>query len=178
MAGLRSDLRTLAATLYNGPPLTNMRESSSTGTGVCDGPCPGNPCTTYPHLGPPQLGQALLPSSQPPIYQLHSAIPSCILPQPSALTQITNGATIGSHSLPERGLVIPDVPTRHSDGSHTPRAASWKQIVKHWTDGDPKCGLLLPLRDWPPEWIRGKNKKFFAMKYHQRSVIALEFLDR
>lgn len=36
----------------------------------------------------------------------------------------------------------------------------WKQIVKHWTDSDPKCGLLLLLWDWPPKWIHGKNKNF------------------
>ncbi|KAG1906357.1 uncharacterized protein F5891DRAFT_1138182 [Suillus fuscotomentosus] len=180
VAGLRSDLRTLAATLYNGQ-LTNLPNSRSS-TGMCNAPHsstllsnPGNPCIVHHSSG------SLPPSSESqPCYP---AIPSSTLPQPSALTRITDGATIlevGSRSLvlPEKGLVIPDVPTRHPDGTHTPRAASWRQIVKHWTDGDPKHGLLLPLRDWPPEWIRGKNKKFFAMKYHQRSVIALEFLDQ
>ncbi|KAG1901248.1 uncharacterized protein F5891DRAFT_1144993 [Suillus fuscotomentosus] len=169
VAGLRSDLHTLAATLYNGTGMCNAPHSSTLLSN------PGNPCIVHHSSG------SLPPSSESqPCYP---AIPSSTLSQPSALTRITDGATIlevGSRSLvlPEKGLVIPDVPTRHPDGTHTPRAASWRQIVKHWTDGDPKHGLLLPLRDWPPEWIRGKNKKFFAMKYHQRSVIALEFLNR
>ncbi|KAG2082120.1 uncharacterized protein F5147DRAFT_660578 [Suillus discolor] len=177
VAGLQSDLRTLAATLYNGQ-LTNLPNSPSS-TGMCNAPHsstllsnPGNPCVVHHSSQPPSS------ESQPRC----PAILSSTLPQPSALTQITDSGIVqvGSHSLvpPEKGLVIPDVPTRHPDGTHTPRAASWRQIVKHWTDGDPKHRLLLPLRDWPPEWIRGKNKKFFAMKYHQRSVIALEFLDR
>ncbi|KAG0705254.1 hypothetical protein DFH29DRAFT_997043 [Suillus ampliporus] len=125
---------------------------------------PGNSRTTYPCPSP----------SNPPVSQPRPAVPSSILPQPSALTQLGTG----SHLLPEKGLVIPDIPTRCSDRSHTPRAASWRQIMKHWTDGDPECGLLVPLRDWPPKWICRKNKKFFAMKYHQCSVIALEFLDQ
>ncbi|KAJ7814603.1 hypothetical protein B0H14DRAFT_2604000 [Mycena olivaceomarginata] len=55
-------------------------------------------------------------------------------------------------------LVIPDIP--------------------HWVDGDPVHGLEKPLRDWPKEWLAGSNKPKFAMKYHDRRVIATEYLTR
>lgn len=89
-------------------------------------------------------------STQPPSSESQPcpAILSSIFPEPSALTQTTNGAVIQvdlRSLLSEKGLVVPDVPKRHSDESHIPRAASWKQIVKHWTDSDPEHGLLLPL---------------------------------
>ncbi|KAG0702302.1 hypothetical protein DFH29DRAFT_805105 [Suillus ampliporus] len=95
-----------------------------------------------------------------------------------SLSQITCNGTNGFRPLPEKGLLIPDVPVQRTDGSFPPRKDSWKQIIQHWLKGDPACGLHLPLRDWPGEWIRGKNKDLFATKYKQRSVIALEFLER
>ncbi|KAG1889608.1 uncharacterized protein F5891DRAFT_1073509, partial [Suillus fuscotomentosus] len=108
VAGLRSDLHTLTAMLYNGQ-LTHLPNSLSS-TGMCNA--------------------------------LHSS---------TLLSNLGNPCII-----------------HHSSGSQPPssEAASWRQIMKHWTD------------DWLPEWIHGKNKKFFAMKYHQHLVIALEFLDQ
>ena len=93
-----------------------------------------------------------------------------------------SGRTAGGHrrttsrSLPTAGLVIPDVPIRDPNGSRRPRSESWRDIVKHWTEGDLALGLHTPLRDWPPEWTQGSNW-LFAVKYHQRSLVALEFLD-
>ncbi|KAG1750619.1 uncharacterized protein EDB91DRAFT_1108438 [Suillus paluster] len=58
------------------------------------------------------------------------------------------------------------------------RKDSWRQIIQHWTEGDPARGLHLPLRDWPADWMRGKNKALFASKYKQRAVITLECLER
>ena len=93
-----------------------------------------------------------------------------------------SGRTAGGHrrttsrSLPTAGLVIPDVPVRDPNGSRRPRSESWRDIVKHWTEGDPALGLHTPLRDWPPEWTRRDNR-LFAVKYHQRSLVALEFLN-
>lgn len=84
--------------------------------------------------------------------------------------------TSSSRSLPTAGLFIPDVPVRNPDGSRRPKSESWRDIVKHWTEGDPALGLHTPLRDWPPEWTQGNNR-LFAAKYHQRSVVALEFLN-
>ena len=84
--------------------------------------------------------------------------------------------TPSSHSVPTAGLVIPDVPVRNPNGSRRPKSESWRDIIKHWTEGDPSLGLRTPLRDWPPDWTRGSNR-LFAAKYHQRSLVALEFLD-
>ncbi|KAG6377634.1 hypothetical protein JVT61DRAFT_15454 [Boletus reticuloceps] len=74
------------------------------------------------------------------------------------------------------GLVIPGVPARNPNGSRRPKSESWWDIVKHWTEGDPALSLHTPLRDWPPEWTQ-HNNRLFAVKYHQRSLIALEFLN-
>ncbi|KAF8441343.1 hypothetical protein L210DRAFT_3503443 [Boletus edulis BED1] len=79
--------------------------------------------------------------------------------------------------LPTPGLVIPDIPVRNPDGSRRPKSESWRDIVKHWTEGDPALGLHTPLKDWPPEWTRGSNR-LFAAKHQQRSLIALEFTER
>jgi hypothetical protein len=138
MAGLQSDLCTLAAVLCKGQLTHSPAESPSHTNTMCNSDVsptlpqhPGNSRATYPCLSPPN----------PPVSQPCPAVPSSILPQPSALTRLGTG----SHLLPEKGLIIPDVPTRCFDGSHTPRAASWRQIVKHWTDGGPERGLLIPL---------------------------------
>lgn len=80
-------------------------------------------------------------------------------------------------SLPTPGLVIPDIPTRSPNGSRRPKSESWRDIIKHWTEGDPTVGLHTPLRDWPPDWTRGNNR-VFATKYQQRSLIAVEFIER
>ncbi|KAH0832355.1 hypothetical protein J3R83DRAFT_13378 [Lanmaoa asiatica] len=80
-----------------------------------------------------------------------------------------------SHRLPKAGLVIPDVPVLCADGMRRPRKESWRDIVQHWTTGDPALGLHTPLKDWPPEWIQGANR-IFATKHFEWSVIALEFL--
>lgn len=118
--------------------------------------------------------------------QLHPSLTSIhteALPSPpsvpSSTSQITNSGADGIRPLPKQGLVIPAVPGKRADGSFPPRNESWKQIVQHWLEGDPTRGLHLPLRDWPADWIRGKNKALSASKYKQRAVmIALEFLDR
>lgn len=81
-----------------------------------------------------------------------------------------------SHSLPMAGLVIPDIPVRNPDGSCHPRSDSWQDIIQHWMEGAPELGLHTPLRDWLPEWTQGANW-LFAAKYHQWSIIALEFLS-
>ncbi|KAF8428472.1 hypothetical protein L210DRAFT_988370 [Boletus edulis BED1] len=79
-------------------------------------------------------------------------------------------------SLPTAGVVIPDIPVRNPNGSRHPKCESWWDIVKHWTESDPALGLHTPLRDWPPEWTQ-HNNRLFAVKYHQRSLVTLEFLN-
>ncbi|KAI6019428.1 hypothetical protein BKA83DRAFT_4495450 [Pisolithus microcarpus] len=76
-----------------------------------------------------------------------------------------------------RGLLIPNVPVLHADGTRTPKSDSWKDIVRHWTEGEPRLGLVLPLKDWPHHYHNGPLGRQFNTKYYQRSVIASEFLD-
>ncbi|KAG6381565.1 hypothetical protein JVT61DRAFT_158 [Boletus reticuloceps] len=123
--------------------------------------CP-QPTTATVACMPPSLPSA----AQPHFESVHSASSS-----PSAQPGHTH-----VRLLPTPGLVIPDIPVRDPDGSCRPKSESWRDIVKHWTDGDPALGLHTPLKDWPPEWTRGNNR-LFAAKHQQRSLIALEFTE-
>ncbi|KAG1893196.1 uncharacterized protein F5891DRAFT_1196726 [Suillus fuscotomentosus] len=167
VAGLRSDVCRLATALTHG-------ESAMVPTGSA-GSFTIPQLSAQPH---PSFHSAMpSPPSVSPAGQLvTTSVPSSAPIQ--ALSQITNSGTNGIRQLPEQGLVIPAVPAQRADGSYPPRKESWRQIVRHWLEGDPTRGLHLPLRDWPADWIRGKNKALFASKYKQRAVIALEFLDR
>ncbi|KAG2352076.1 hypothetical protein BDR07DRAFT_1384838 [Suillus spraguei] len=69
-----------------------------------------------------------------------------------------------SGKLPTPGLVIPQIPVAHSNGTSSPKNKSWKEIIEHW------------LIDWPREWHQGANRQF-ASKYHQRATIAPEFIN-
>ncbi|KAI6001851.1 hypothetical protein EDD15DRAFT_2192597 [Pisolithus albus] len=86
---------------------------------------------------------------------------------------------IGGHpyNIP-RGLLIPNVPVLHADRTWTPKSDSWKDIMRHWTEGEPRLGLTLPLKDWPHHYHNGPLGQQFNTKYYQRSVIATEFLDK
>jgi len=73
--------------------------------------------------------------------------------------------------------LIPDIPVLNADGTRQHRRDSWREVVKQWTEGDPKRGLVVPLKDWAPEWYQGANKSLFAMKRYDRGLIALEFIN-
>ncbi|KAF9245361.1 hypothetical protein BU15DRAFT_41214 [Melanogaster broomeanus] len=96
--------------------------------------------------------------------------------QAPSLSHTKTGCGPPTHGVPMAGLLIPDVPVQNSDGTRHSKEESWRDIIKHWLASDPARGLHTPLKDWPPEWIQGKNR-VFAVKYHQRSVIALEFIN-
>ncbi|KAF8496366.1 hypothetical protein BU17DRAFT_72462, partial [Hysterangium stoloniferum] len=53
----------------------------------------------------------------------------------------------------------------------------WKQAVDHWVKGDPSQNSPA-LKDWNPEWMKGKYKKMYVEAYYQHKVVALEFLKR
>ncbi|KAG1759372.1 hypothetical protein EDD22DRAFT_849297 [Suillus occidentalis] len=163
VAGLRSDVCRLATALTCGK--STMVLAGSTGN------------FTVPQLSAVQPHPSLTTSIHAEALPSLPSIPSSTSPI-QTLGQLTNSGADGIRPLPEQGLVIPAVPAKRADGSFPPRAESWKQIVQHWLEGDPTRGLHHPLRDWPADWIRGKNKALFASKYKQRAVIALEFLDR
>ncbi|KAG2354498.1 hypothetical protein BDR07DRAFT_1494500 [Suillus spraguei] len=75
------------------------------------------------------------------------------------LTQVPATVSISQQKLPTPGLVIPQIPVAHSDGTSSPKNKSWKEI------------------DWPREWYQGANR-WFASKYHQMATIALEFINQ
>ncbi|KAI6011885.1 hypothetical protein BKA83DRAFT_4131345 [Pisolithus microcarpus] len=60
-----------------------------------------------------------------------------------------------THVSDPRGLLIPNVPVLHADGTWTPKSGSWRDIVHHWTEGEPQLGLHTPLKDWPHHYYNG-----------------------
>ncbi|KAI6016548.1 hypothetical protein EDC04DRAFT_2577386 [Pisolithus marmoratus] len=78
--------------------------------------------------------------------------------------------------LPQ-GLLILNVPILHVNGMRTLKADSWRDIVCHWTEGEPQLGLRIPLKDWPHHYYNGPHGRKFNTKYYQRSVVATEFLN-
>jgi hypothetical protein len=65
-----------------------------------------------------------------------------------------------SRPLPTEGLVIPDIPVLNEDGTRQHRRDSWQEVVKQWIEGDPKRGLVAPLKDWPPVVPGGEQVAF------------------
>jgi len=75
------------------------------------------------------------------------------------------------------GLVIPRIPVKLQNGGKTPRSESWREIVRHWTVGEPRLRLFVPLKDWPHSYYNGRHGRKFNTLYYQRGVIAKEFLE-
>ncbi|KAI5986464.1 hypothetical protein EDD15DRAFT_2200064 [Pisolithus albus] len=105
---------------------------------------------------------------------MHSASSQCMLP----LVGPHRAIIVGTHksNLP-LGLLIPNVPVLHADGARTPKSDSWRDIVCHWTEGEPQLGLHTPLKDWPHHYYNGRYGRAFNMKHYQQRVVATEFLD-
>ena len=75
------------------------------------------------------------------------------------------------------GLLIPDLPITLEDGvMQSAKADSWRIIVQHWTEGDPRLSLFLPLKDWPHHYHNGPGRQFNT-KHYQHCLITTEFLD-
>ncbi|KIK12223.1 hypothetical protein PISMIDRAFT_18893 [Pisolithus microcarpus 441] len=91
-------------------------------------------------------------------------------------TASTSTSTRRTSNLPP-GLLIPNVPVLHVDGTRTPKSDSWRDIVRHWTEGEPRLGLHIPLKDWPHHYYNGRYGRQFNTKHYQRSVVATEFLN-
>ncbi|KAI6004797.1 hypothetical protein EDD15DRAFT_2191570 [Pisolithus albus] len=163
--------------------MSNLVTTALTSTSVRSGseaaPCPGI---------------SDLAASVPQSHGLSHPVPATVssrptqfaIPQPvqpsnvsrSVPSQRVRRQRIGGHpyNIP-RGLLIPNVPVLHADRTRTPKSDSWKDIVRHWTEGEPRLGLTLPLKDWPHHYHNGPLGRQFNTKYYQRSVIATEFLD-
>ena len=75
------------------------------------------------------------------------------------------------------GLLIPNLPITLEDGvTQSAKSESWRIIVRHWTEGEPRLGLFLPLKDWLHHYYNGLGHQFNT-KHYQRRLIAMEFLD-
>ena len=59
--------------------------------------------------------------------------------------------------------------------ANVPIHKHWLVFVKDWEEGDKEHGLTMPLKDWDPAW---KATPPFAMNYHARKIVALEFIER
>ena len=46
------------------------------------------------------------------------------------------------------------------DGMPMPKSQSWKDLVQHWTEGEPCLGLHMLLKDLPREHYNGWNRCF------------------
>ena len=75
------------------------------------------------------------------------------------------------------GLVIPRIPVKLQNGGKTPQSESWREIVQHWTVGEPRLRLFVPLKDWPHSYYNGRHGQKFNTLYYQRGIIAKEFLE-
>ncbi|KAG2029218.1 hypothetical protein BDR03DRAFT_1018728 [Suillus americanus] len=101
-------------------------------------------------------------------------IPQQTVPAPNN----TSSTNFSSRPLPKKGLDIPNIPVWCADRSYAPKEDSWRYIIQHWTEANPGHGLHVALRDRPAACLKGKNKAIFGSKYHQRALIALEFLEQ
>ena len=105
-------------------------------------------------IGPPQFGLSYDPTK----------------------TFVTLSSPGDSSASPALDLVsstptVPDMP----DGM--PMHKRWKEVIRHWRDGAPDLNLHIPLKDWPSEYLHGRNRSNQS-KWNQRRHIATEFLDR
>jgi len=78
---------------------------------------------------------------------------------------------------PPMGLIIPCIPVKLQNGGKTPQSESWREIVQHWTVGEPRLRLFVPLKDWPHSYYNGRHGQKFNTLYYQRGIIAKEFLE-
>jgi hypothetical protein len=158
VADLQTDIHFLTNTLIS------SRNGSLSSTLFHWPPLQHPPCSTLPPRESPTLiSQQTVPAPS------HTFNPA---------TNNTGTTNFGSHPLPKKGLDIPNLPVQCADGSYAPKKDSWRYIVQHWTEANPRCGLHVALQDWPAEWLKGKNKTIFGSKYHQHALIMLEFLEQ
>jgi hypothetical protein len=97
------------------------------------------------------------------------------LSTPAIIAETSNSVSVSTRRLPDKGLIVPDVPVTLPSGMRSHKRDSWRIIVEHWEKGDPTHGLTTPLRDWPKGWLTGMNKPL-AMKHTQRKIVATEFI--
>jgi len=115
----------------------------------------------------PSAGNTMIPS---PVPAMHSN-PTLSAPVPSLVGAQRTPAG------PPMGLAIPHLPMKRENGKMTPRSETWRDIVRHWTEGEPRLQLFIPLKDWPHHYYNGRRGRHFNTLYYQRSLVAKEFLE-
>jgi len=126
------------------------------------------PC---PEPLPSPLPTTATPSPAPAAPSPNDTAPAMPLPPHAGAAQSTAGP------VPPMGLVIPNIPVTHPNGTKTPKSEAWRDVVRHWTVGEPRLNLFVPLKDWPHHYYNGRYGWQHNTKYYQRSIIALEFLN-
>ena len=56
--------------------------------------------------------------------------------------------------------------------NHIPGVKTWKEVINQWETGCPSKNLTVPLKNWP----RGTRTRGLKYKYHDRKLIAMEYL--
>lgn len=98
-------------------------------------------------------------------------VPLAPMPGFGLVTSVQNVTSTNTRVAPsDPSRVIPQVP-RGSNG--------WKVVIQDWENADPSRSLVVPLRDWDESWHSGSRdkSKTFGVLYHQRSIIAKEFIE-
>ncbi|KAI6002511.1 hypothetical protein EDC04DRAFT_2908510 [Pisolithus marmoratus] len=174
MAGLHSDVREISQQLSMVTQVLVPTSAHSAST-VC---CPGaNNTRTFTHchrhlsarsraaIWLPLMAQRVpaaqshLPTLGSPPVQPTPMLPIPFMTHPSQVGP-QRASTYSTSSAPPLGLFILNVPVLHVDGTRMPKSDSWKDIVCHWTKGEPRLGLSLPLRDWPHRYYNGPSTEF------------------
>ncbi|TFY52689.1 hypothetical protein EVJ58_g9871 [Rhodofomes roseus] len=78
-------------------------------------------------------------------------------------------------SLPPPDARVLNIPILR-DGKRD-KANAWRDVIELWDVGIPSINVM-PLREWPREWLTGENKTRYAAKYQQRKIVAEEFIQR
>lgn len=84
-------------------------------------------------------------------------------------------ATDQQHHSPSTRIANTTIPVEGQSRSvynHIPGVKSWKDAIKQWENGCPSKNLTVPLKLWP----RGTRSKELKFKYHDRKMIAVEYL--
>ncbi|KAH9830800.1 uncharacterized protein C8Q71DRAFT_842312 [Rhodofomes roseus] len=148
------------------PDLTSLRGS---------GPHPS-------HRLPPSNSEPVIP-----VQQSLSLAPSPLVPSWASSSTGSPFQLHRSHSLPVLSGIQPltslpppdarvlNIPILR-DGKRD-KANAWRDVIELWDVGIPSINVM-PLREWPREWLTGENKTRYAAKYQQRKVVAEEFIQR
>ncbi|KAF8520407.1 hypothetical protein BU17DRAFT_65425 [Hysterangium stoloniferum] len=112
-------------------------------------------------------------NSNPAPPQIHLQFESTILHQDT--NEMSYSTSTGPPGDPKITLRIPKIIKHQKNNLDVP--PGWKQAVDHWVKGDPSQNSPA-LKDWNPEWMKGKYKKMYTEAYYRCKVVALEFLER